>query len=211
MAGALLSTKVEALAGLGSGAEAALADPARAVPGSVLAEPQTVEVVAQPITVPSAATASLAAAPTKPSAPMAAHAAASPMSAAAPAAVGAAAARSGADDIATAKIGRPSQARPGPPDDDDDIRDRIQLAAQRAGAAVDPAPAAPAVKPAIEATPAAAARPRPPAQTARPRKVAEPKIFVPPRAPDDPGLDPGPRDSGESAEFGPFRPTSAKA
>ena len=210
MAGALLSTKVEALAGLGSGAEAALADPARAVPGSVLAEPQTVEVVAQPITVPSAATATLAAAPTKPSAPVAAHAAASPLPAAAPAAVGAAAARSGTDDIATAKTVRPSQARATPPDEDD-IRDRIQLAAQGAGAAVEPAPAARAVKPAIEAAPAAAARPLPAGQTARPRKVAEPKIFVPPRAPDDPGLDPGPRDSGESAEFGPFRPTSAKA
>jgi hypothetical protein len=33
------------------------------------------------------------------------------------------------------------------------------------------------------------AKPAPAQPTARPRKPAEPRIFVPPRAPDDPGAD----------------------
>ena len=40
----------------------------------------------------------------------------------------------------------------------------------------------------------------------RPRKTVEPKIFVPPRAPDDPGPDPA---DGDGLETGPLRPAKA--
>jgi HemY protein len=55
--------------------------------------------------------------------------------------------------------------------------------------------------------------PQPPravdAGRARARKPAETKIFVPPRAPDDPGPEEGEADGG--LEIGPFRPSGAKA
>lgn len=200
--GALLSAKVEALVGLGAGAEPALADPGRAASVVALPQSQTVEVVAQPVTVPSEVTASLTTAPTKP----AVSEVAAPLRA--PAVPAAAAARATADSTLAVKTGR---SPPAAPPDEDDLRDRIRLAAERAiaaSSAPEASPAKPAAKPATEGTLPAK---KPQAQSPRPRKTAEPKIFVAPRAPDDPGPEPGPRDTGENIEFGPFRPSSAKA
>jgi hypothetical protein len=70
------------------------------------------------------------------------------------------------------------------------------------------APPPPHAKP-VAAAPAAVAKKKPEAPPPRPRKLIEPKIFVPPRAPDDPGPDPA-TDAG-SLEVGPFRPSGAKA
>jgi hypothetical protein len=103
--------------------------------------------------------------------------------------------------------------------DEDDLRERIRLAAQRAVAASSiskPAAVVPAApKPAIQKPSAlkpVAAKPatvrRSDAPPTRPRKTEEPQIFVPPRAPDDPG----PELTEESSlEMGPFRPSGAKA
>jgi hypothetical protein len=104
--------------------------------------------------------------------------------------------------------------------EEDDLRERIRLAAQRAIAesnapkTIPPKPVAPkTIVPKIPAPKvaalavSAAKKVQPP--TARSRKTDEPKIFVPPRAPDDPG--PELTGEGDGVEFGPFRPTGAKA
>jgi hypothetical protein len=104
--------------------------------------------------------------------------------------------------------------------DEDDLRERIRLAAQRAVAvsnarettAAKPVPEKPAAPRSAAAKPAQVSAP-PPAKKAqtqpvRPRKADEPKIWVPPRAPDDPG----PEIAEESdLEIGPLRPSGAKA
>jgi hypothetical protein len=51
-------------------------------------------------------------------------------------------------------------------------------------------------------------RPRPAPRPVRPRKPIEPKIFVPPHAPDDPGPEPA-EDNGRGHD--PFGPSPAKA
>jgi len=64
------------------------------------------------------------------------------------------------------------------------------------------------VEPAAPKTAPPAAAPKPPDRAAaRSRAPIEPKIFVPPRAPDDPG----PEATGDDLEMGPFRPSGAKA
>jgi HemY protein len=191
--GALISAKVEALVGLGAGMEPALANPARAAPAAQLPDVQTVEAVPAPITVPSTATAALSTAPTKPSTPQAAREPAAP------------GLRTAAGGNAEATADQPVHDA----QDSDDLKERIRLAAQRAVAASGTAEAA-AAKPGVEKPPGAKKAPAP---APRPRKTVEPKIFIAPRAPDDPGPEPGPapRDSGDAAEFGPFRPTGAKA
>ena len=54
--------------------------------------------------------------------------------------------------------------------------------------------------------PKTAAVKRTQASTPRSRKPIEPKIFVPPRAPDDPGPEPT---DGDGVETGPLRPAKA--
>jgi len=74
------------------------------------------------------------------------------------------------------------------------------------------APPQPAAVPAVAAAPAPEeppARPAAPAMPRRARKVIEPRIFVSPRPPDDPGPDPAPE--GEGLDLGPLRPSGAKA
>ncbi len=85
----------------------------------------------------------------------------------------------------------------------DELKERIGQAAERAAAAI----AAGGPRKVTEPARPAAARPTP----ERAAKTAEPKIFVPPRAPDDPGPELPPSSPEGEAEFGPFRPTSAKA
>jgi HemY protein len=199
-AGALLSAKVEALVGLGAGAEPALADPGKAVPAVALPAAVTAEVITQPANPPIEVPANLTA-PTKPS-----LAPAEPLPAAARAAA----------DVADAGVQRPSEAAAPDEDDADGMKERIRLAAQRAVAASSApkstpakriATSTPAPKPAAPAVTTTAKNA--PEEPRRPRLAEEPKIFVPPRAPDDPG--PEPTGDGDAAEFGPFRPTGAKA
>jgi hypothetical protein len=100
---------------------------------------------------------------------------------------------------------------------DEDLKERIRLAAQRAVAAssaADPAPPKPVVS--KTATPKTAApnsmiakiagTKKTQASPPRARKTVEPKIFVPPRAPDDPGPEPT---DGDGVETGPLRPAKA--
>jgi HemY protein len=80
-----------------------------------------------------------------------------------------------------------SRVVPVEPLDADDLKERIRLAAQRpiaASAAPAPAPERPAAANSVRAT-----KPG----TPRPPKTVEPKIFVSPRAPDDPGLEVDPK------------------
>jgi HemY protein len=201
-AGALLSARVEALVGLGAGGEPMLADPAKAESAAAFPDVVTAEVITQPAAAPIEAPASLTA-PTRPAAvPASAPAEASPIAARAPAERSpppASVPAGGADRLAHAKT------------EADDLKERIEQAAERAAAAIaGPKPAVP--KPAVPKTapPKPAAAKAPPAAPERPRNAGEPKIFVPPRAPDDPGPDPtGATDDG--VEFGPFRPSGAKA
>ena len=183
-AGALLAAKVEALVGLGAGSEAALEHPVRVKPAAAFAATETVEAVEQPTTTPSSAPVEDAVAP----------AAAQP------------AAEAGPADAATG----PKIAQPLP-------------AAARVAAEASPAPRAAYISPAAPADgdtsrrraepaaprPAAASAPRKTEKAAiRPRKTGEPKIFVAPRAPDDPGPEPTENDG---LEIGPLRPSGAKA
>ncbi len=79
-----------------------------------------------------------------------------------------------------------------------------EVAAERLPAMEDTAPTRAA---AVPATP----RKKPETTSGRSRKLIEPKIFVPPRAPDDPGPESGDGSSLEIGEIGPFRPSGAKA
>jgi HemY protein len=189
-AGALLAAKVEALVGLGAGAEPALAHAGAAKPVAAYPPTQTAETIDQPAVAPARSAAAITVPAPVPVQPLPA------------------AARAAAD------IG----AIPLPPVEtpvDEDLKERIKLAAQRAVAAssaADPAPPKPVVS--KTATPKTAApnsiiaqiagtkTPPPP----RARKTVEPKIFVPPRAPDDPGPEPT---DGDRLETGPLRPAKA--
>ena len=192
--GALLAAKVEALAGLGAGAEPALEHAGAAKPAVAFPVTEAVEAVERP----------------------------SPSAAARrdrrrlhPAARGRAEAHHPARLLRrrAARCRACRQRSPSGDGEEDDLRERIKLAAQRAIAASDLPEAATAPKPATQ-KPAARDSPRgrvaktTEAPPARPRKSGEPKIFVPPRAPDDPG----PESTEDSAlELGPLRPSGAKA
>ena len=182
--GALLAAKVEALAGLGAGPESALEPAGAARPAAAFPATTTVEAVERPVAVAAPAKIAVASIPTP---------------AAEPKPVAAARASAGSGD-----------------GEEDDLRERIRLAAQRAIAASDLPEAAPAPKPATQKPPAprpAAPKPAPAkssaAPPARPRKSGEPKIFVAPRAPDDPGLESMEEDN--ALDLGPLRPSGAKA
>jgi HemY protein len=176
-AGALLAAKVEALVGLGAGAETALAHAGGAKPVAAYPPTETAEAIDPP--------AAVAPAP-KPVEPL-------PV-----------AARVVPDDSAAISTDRLLR---GETSEDDDLGERIRLAAQRAVAAssvpeiVVPKTAAPKTVP-PKAAVAKKTQPSPP----RPHKPVEPKIFVPPRAPDDPGPDPT---DGDGVEAGPLRPAKA--
>ena len=201
-AGALLAAKVEALATLG--AEPALAHADAAKPAAAFPATETVEAIERPATVSAPAnttpdtTPAVVAPAVGPKLPDKAPAAAEAPPVAARLGAGAGAAV----------------------DEEDDLRERIRLAAQRAVAVsrvrepVTPTTAtvkSAAPKPiAPKPTVAPAARPvsKPEAAPSRARRAAEPKIFVPPRAPDDPG--PEPTDDG-GRDVGPLHPSEAKA
>jgi HemY protein len=182
-ADALLAAKVEALAGLGVGSEPALEHPSALKPAAAIPGPQTVEVVAQPEPP--------AAAPASPIAPAAPEAATSPPSRPAPAPVEpgpkAAPVLPAAARIVPDGSTSPTQPRVRPYEDTQDLGEATVVPSI-------PAPSAPARKP----------QPSP----LRARKTTEPKIFVPPRAPDDPGPDPV---EDAALEIGPLQPSGAKA
>ena len=180
--GALLAAKVEALAGLGAALEPALEHAGAVKPAAAFPPIETVEPLERPAAV------------------------------AAPAETAVATIPSPATEPRPAAAARTSRARAR---SKDDLRERIRLAAQRAIAASDTPEAAPAARPAIEKPPAPRPAPPKPAAVKRPtpqpvrvRKSGEPKIFVPPRAPDDPG----PEATEDSAlDIGPLGPSGAKA
>jgi HemY protein len=186
-AGALLAAKVEALVGLGAGAEPALEHAAGPKPVAAFPATETVDAVAPPAvpTSPMPAAGDTAPAPPQPAAePLPADAATGPKI---PQALPAAA-RVAAETRAEPPMEPVSPAAPA----------KEETSRRRA------APAAP--RP-------AAASPRPPSRKletppVRPRKGAEPRIFVPPPAPDDPGPE-STEDNG--LEIGPLRPSGAKA
>jgi hypothetical protein len=93
--------------------------------------------------------------------------------------------------------------------DESDMKERIRLAAQRAIAASSaPEIAAPKTAPPKPTAPKAAVVKRAQASPPRARKTVEPKIFVPPRAPDDPGPEPT---DGDGVETDLLRPSGVKA
>jgi len=101
-----------------------------------------------------------------------------------------------------------SRVVPAEPQDADDPKERIRLAAQRAIAAstaATPAPERPAAANSLRATK--------PGTPPHPPKTVEPKIFVSPRAPDDPGLelDPKSRAADAGLELASSRSPVAKA
>jgi HemY protein len=200
--GALLAAKVEALAGLGVGLEPALEHASATKPAAVFPPTDTMETVERPVPVTTPADIIIAPVP-QPSAEQKPTVAAP---ASAPREVLPAAARVAMAGDST-----------GGDREEDDLRERIRLAAQRAVAAssLPETTAAATAKPATQkpsppkpsASKPAAAR-RAEAPVARARKAGEAKIFVPPRAPDDPG----PEATEDSAlEIGPLRPSGAKA
>ena len=191
-AGALLAAKVEALVGLGAGAEPALGHAGAAKPVAAYPPTQTAETVDRP--------AVDAPAPPSRTAPSPAAAAPAPKSVE-PLPV---AARIATDGIAAASADRLPQAET---PDEADLKERIRLAAQRAVAASSAsATAAPKAAAPKTLPPKTATVKRTPAPPPRSRKPVEPQIFVPPRAPDDPGPEPT---DGDSVETGPLRPAKA--
>jgi HemY protein len=179
--GALLAAKVEALAGLGAALEPALEYAGAVKPAAAFPPIETVEPLERPAAVAAPAETAVATIPPPATEPRPA---------------------------AAARTSAPGEV-------EDDLRERIRLAAQRAIAASDTPEAAPAARPAIEKPPAPRPAPPKPAAVKRPtpqpvrvRKSGEPKIFVPPRAPDDPG----PEATEDSAlDLGPLGPSGAKA
>jgi HemY protein len=198
-AGALLAAKVEALVGLGAGGEPALAHAAMSKPAAAFPPTETAVAIDRPaaasldaarvITVPSTPPAVTVTAPTVEAAPAPAPKPAEPLPVAA-----------GVTEVT--KTDRPPPAEtPG----DDDLKERIRLAAQRAVAAS--SAAAPVAAKFVPPKTVAVRRtqaPLPPPP--RLRKTAEPKIFVPPRAPDDPGPEPT---DGDGVDTRPLRPSGA--
>jgi HemY protein len=210
--GAVLTARAEAMAALGAGTEPLIAQPQAIKPAAAFPATETVEPAAPPPPVPAAPAVppvTVEAEPVPPPpAPAAKPAAAPPPAEAKP--IAARVAASGAGDIARDVAGDIPE---------EELRERIWLAAQRAVAASDleqTAPSSPPEKPAAPKPVAAKPPPPPPAAPARKaempqqlaRRTPEPKIYVAPRAPDDPG----PELAEESdLEIGPLRPTGAKA
>ncbi len=208
-AGALLSAKAEAMAALGAGSEPLIAHPDAAKPAAAFPATETVEPVGRPAAAPALApgpavspVAAVDAVPVPP------RPAAEPKPAVAPASAQPAEVSPAAARTAVPPAGAGAE--------EDDLRERIRLAAQRAvavsSARETTAPAAAPEKPAAPRSAAAkqaeVSSPPPAKQAERPRKAGEPKIWVPPRAPDDPG----PEIAEESdLEIGPLRPSGAKA
>ena len=197
--GALLAAKVEALAGLGAGLEPALEHAGAAKPAAAFPATETVEAVERPV--PVATPADIVVAPVPPPSAEPKPAAAAPASApreVLPVAARVAAAgdaRSGGRRLARAHKARGAKGRCCVQPSRDRGCDDRKPATQK------PAPPKPSAP-----KPAAARRAEAP--PARARKAGEPKIFVPPRAPDDPG----PEATEDSAlEIGPLRPSGAKA
>jgi hypothetical protein len=94
-----------------------------------------------------------------------------------------------------------------PPQDEEpdaeDLRERIRLAAQRAIADSGIPDATDAKPVTVKSAPAKKAEAPSPPPRRPPGRGAEPKIFVPPRAPDDPGPEPG---EGDGLAAGVLRP-----
>jgi HemY protein len=201
-AGALLAAKVEALVGLGAGVEPALAHAGAAKPVAAYPPTQTAEAIDQPAVATAGSAVAVAITPAPLSKPAPAPAAAAP----APKSVEPLpiAARVATDGIAAASADRLPQAEtPG----EADLKERIRLAAQRAVAASSAsATAAPKTAAPKTTVPKTAAVRRTQASPPRSRKSVEPQIFVPPRAPDDPGPEPT---DGDAVEAGPLRPAKA--
>jgi len=191
-AGALLSSKVEALVGLGAPRDPALAGPGSTKPGAASAPAETAVAVDTPIP-PSRETASAPAPDVVTVAPVPATPPPSKPIEAVPLAASVA-----SDPDAITVPSRPP--RPEEPDVED-LRERIRLAAQRAIADSD-IPNAPTEKP-VTVKPVPVKRAQAPVPPPRQRRTAEPKIFVPPRAPDDPGPEPG---EGDGLAPGTLRP-----
>ena len=192
-AGAILAAKVEALVGLGAGGDQALAHPASIEPAAVFSHAETAETIDPSVEAPDETSSGSMTSP----AGIGASAVAGAATISSQAHAKAASAKDGVeqDVIRGAKIDW--KARVDTQSDDEDLKERIRLAAQRAVAASNH-PEAQEARPGFEKGPAASA------PLARARKALETKIFVPPRAPDDPG--PEPADSGEAGALG-----SAKA
>jgi HemY protein len=200
-AGAVLTGRAEAMAALGAGAEPLIAHPDTIRPAAAFPATETVE----PVTTPAAPVPAATAPITVEAIAVPAQAPAEPKPAAAPQAAPPAEAAPASARVATAA--------------EDDLGERIRLAAERAIAeserdrvAATTPPKKPAVPKAPAAKPAEPMRSAPAKRIEMPqpiaRKASEPKIYVPPRAPDDPG----PELAEESdLEIGPLRPSGAKA
>jgi HemY protein len=203
--GAVLTARAEAMAALGAGSEPLIAHPDAVKPAAAFPATETVDPVAPP-----PAPAAPAAAPiTVEAVPVLPQAVVEPKPTAAP--------RNDPPVEAT-----PIAARVAAPADvaaEADLGERIRLAAQRAIAAGERDKAAATTPPTKPAAPkSAAAKPAEPMRSApakraempQPvaRKAPEPKIYVPPRAPDDPGPD---LVEERDLEIGPLRPSGAKA
>ena len=205
-AAAVLAAKVEALVGLGAGVEPALAHAGTIKPPAAYPPTETAEAIDQPPVVPASTAVAITLAPLSKPAPALPEAApvAKPVD---PLPV---AARVAADDSVPARPDRPPQIET---PEDGDMKERIRLAAQRAIAASSameisaPKAAAPKAVAPNRIVAKIAGTKKTQATPARPRKSAEPNIFVPPRAPDDPG--PDPIDDGGSIDSGPLRPAKA--
>jgi HemY protein len=197
-AGALLAAKVEALVGLGAGAEPALAHPQAIKPVAAYPPTETAETIDHRAVAHSGVVGNVIATSKPAPAPAPSDVAPTPGE---PLPI---AARLASDGSLAASQDRLPQ---GEMPDEDDMKERLRLAAQRTIAASSapeiavPKTAAPR---ATVAKTAAAKR----AQTSppRPRTPAELKIFVPPRAPDDPGPEPT---DGDGVETGALRPAKA--
>jgi HemY protein len=178
-AGALLSAKLGALVGFAATGEPALAHPTPSPPAAAFAGNATVEPIEAP---PAPADTGSAERPVAP--------------------------RSFPAQAAPTATATPTKSRlvPVDPEDADDLNERIRLAAQRAIAAS----AAPAPPPENSAAANSARAKIPAAPPRQPKSVepksgelksGEPKIFVSPRAPDDPGLDPDAKSRAADADF----------
>jgi HemY protein len=166
-AGALLSAKLGALVGFAAAGEPALAHPTASTPAAAFAGNATVEPLEAPT--PPADTSPAE----RPVAPRSVPAQAAPTATATP---------------------TKSRLVPVDPEDADDLKERIRLAAQRAIAA--------SAAPAPENSAAANnVRAKTPAAPPRQPKSVEPKIFVSPPAPDDPGLESNPKSRAADADF----------
>jgi HemY protein len=191
-AGALLSAKVEALVGLGAGRDAALAGPGSAKPAAAFPPAETAVAIDTPAPAPREAAPApdvVTVVPVPATAPQPKPAAPMPL-----------AASVASDPHAITVPSRPPQDEE---PDAEDLRERIRLAAQRAIADSGIPDATDAKPVTVKSAPAKKAEAPSPPPRRPPGRGAEPKIFVPPRAPDDPGPEPG---EGDGLAAGVLRP-----